>query len=332
MNELEIINMALENLQKQTHITGRWEPIVQKNLDGKVILNVENRDIKFNVEIKNELRNHHIQKIITLNRDHTPFMVVVGRLYPRIKDELRNQNIAYLEANGNVYVKNDDILLWIDTNPPLRTENKTGSRAFTKTGLKLVFLFLVDEYALNRTYRQLAEETGIGIGNISNVINGLKQGGFILPVDKNEYKLNNKKVLLEKWATAYDLRLKPTLKISNFRFLHEDDFYNWKKLPLQSGKTWWGGEPAGDLLTNYLRPAELTLYTTETRNELIKNYRLIPDDKGNIKAYQKFWQYEERNDNIVPPLLAYTDLINTNDRRCIETAQKIYDDFLQNRL
>ena len=76
----------------------------------------------------------------------------------------------------------------------------------------------------------------------------------------------------------------------------------------------------------------MTLYTTETRNDLIKNYRLIPDEKGNVKAYQKFWQYDEVNDNVVPPLLVYADLINTNDRRCTETAQKIYDEFLQNKL
>jgi len=102
--------------------------------------------------------------------------------------------------------------------------------------------------------------------------------------------------------------------------------------PIKKEKTWWGGEPAGDLLTNYLRPAELTLYTMETRNELIKNYRLIPDENGNVKAYNKFWQHDEVDDNTVPPLLVYADLINSNDRRCTETALKIYDEFLQNKL
>ena len=95
----------------------------------------------------------------------------------------------------------------------------------------------------------------------------------------------------------------------------------------------WGGEAAGDLLTNFLRPAELTLYTTETRNELIKNYKLLPDEKGNIKVYQKFWKEEDGDDKAwVNPLLVYADLINKNDRRCTETAQKIYDEYLQNKI
>ena len=196
----------------------------------------------------------------------------------------------------------------------------------------MVFEFLRDEAWINKTYRQIAEHAGTAIGNINNIITGLLQEGFLLPVAKNKYKLNNRQTLLNKWVAAYDLRLKPTLKIGTFRFLKKDDFANWKSLPLRNGKTWWGGEPAGDLLTNYLRPAELTLYTTETRNDLIKNYRLIPDEKGNVKACKKFWQYDGANDNTVPPLLVYADLINTNDRRCIETAQKIYDEFLQNKL
>lgn len=339
MTEQEIIHLALENLQKQTHIMGKWMPVDRKELDGEVDLELEGSNLKYHVEIKNELRNHHLQQIEALNREYPPLMVVAARLFPKIKEELRNQNIAYLEANGNVFLKHKGNMVWIETNPPIRTETKTGSRAFTKTGLKVVFQFLMDEAWINKTYRQIAEQTGTGIGNITNIVAGLKQDGFLLPVAKNEYRINNKKALLDKWVTAYDLRLKPTLKIGTFRFLKEEDFNNWTTVTLLRGKTWWGAEPAGDLLTNYLRPAELTLYTTETRNDLIKNYRLIPDEKGNVKAYQKFWQNEEIENNtttvkdvVVPPLLVYTDLMNTGDRRCIETAQKIYDEFLQNKL
>jgi hypothetical protein len=58
----------------------------------------------------------------------------------------------------------------------------------------------------------------------------------------------------------------------------------------------------------------------------------VPDENGNIKTYKQFWQFNEGYDNVVPPLLVYADLINTNDRRCTETAEKIYDEFLQNNL
>ena len=330
MTEDETIYLALDNLQKTAKIQGKWNPLDQKELDGKIALKINDQVTQYNVEIKNELRTHHIQQLINLNKDYHPLMVVAYRIFPKIKEELRYNQIAYLEANGNIYLKNNETTIWIDTNTTIETDKKTGTRAFTKTGLKVVFQFLLDEIWINKPYRQIAEQTGTGIGNITNIINGLKQDGFLLPITKNEYKLNNRRELMDKWIRAYDLKLKPTLKIGNFRFLNEENFNGWKNLPIYNGKTWWGAEPAADLLTNFLRPAELTLYTTETRTELIKNYRLIPDETGNIKAYNKFWNYNELHENIVPPLLIYADLINTNDRRCIETAQKIYDEFLQN--
>ena len=332
MNKQEVIYKALDTLEKNTRIKGKWVAFDRKETDGQLILIVDNQNTKHYVQIKNELRNHQLQPILAINQKYAPIMVVATHLFPKIKEELRQNNIGYLEANGNIYLKIKETILWIDTNKPIDTDNKKSTRAFTKTGLKVVFQFLVDENWVNKPYRKIAEQTGTGIGNITNIILGLKQDGFLIPIAKNEYKLNNKKELLNKWIAAYDMRLKPTLKVGTFRFLKENDFTNWKNIPIQNGKTWWGGEPAADLKTNYLRPAELTLYTTETRNELIKNYRLIPDEKGNIKIFNIFWKPEEGYNNIVPILLVYADLINTNDRRCIENAQKIYDEFLQNKL
>jgi hypothetical protein len=138
----------------------------------------------------------------------------------------------------------------------------------------------------------------------------------------------NKKELLEKWMDTYVERLKPALLIGTFRFLKEEDFKRWKGMPLTPGKTYWGGEPGGDKYTNYLRPEILTIYTLENRNEMIRNYRLIPDEKGNVKVYKKFWNDDTKHD-MAPPVLIYADLMTTGDNRCIETAQKMYNELLQ---
>ena len=220
----------------------------------------------------------------------------------------------------------------MDTQKPLPSIKSKANRAFTKTGLKVLFHFLLDGNDINRPYRDTANLAQVGLKNINYVISGLKEMGFLIKLNKEKYKLINKKELLDKWITAYGERLKPTLQIGTIRFLKQQDFNNWKNLPIHIGKTYWGSEPAGDLLTNYLRPAELTLYTTETRKALIKNYRLIPDEKGNIQVFKKFWERESENEKIVPPLLVYADLINANDRRCTETARKVYDELLQNKL
>jgi len=41
-------------------------------------------------------------------------MVIAGQIYPKMKEELRKENIAYLETNGNVFYKGKDLMLWID--------------------------------------------------------------------------------------------------------------------------------------------------------------------------------------------------------------------------
>jgi hypothetical protein len=332
MGKDNIINTAIENLNKNAGVVAHWDDLPGKKIDGKLTVQLGKQTIKLYADVKQELRQHQVPMLEKIAAEHKPFMIVAKHIFPKIKEELRQKNIAYLEANGNIWLQQKGAMLWLEGQKPIAAERGKGNRAFTKTGLIVVFQFLLNEQFVNKPYREIAGQTKVGLGNINYVMNGLKEMGFLIKVNKNEYKLTNKKELLDKWMVVYAERLKPALKIGTFRFLKEEDFTNWKKLPLLKNKTWWGCEPAGDILTNYLRPEELTIYTTETRNDLIKNYKLIPDEKGNVKAYKKFWQQDEANDKIVPPLLVYTDLINTNDRRCMQTAQKIYDEYLQSKL
>ena len=335
MKEHNTATMALENLQRTAQIKGKWKPIAlnraDNGLDGQIELTLDQNLIKLNAEVKNNLRTINLPLIYKLAKDHAPLIIIADHIFPKIKEELRNHNIAYLEANGNIWLKFGKTLLWIDANKTLPEEKEKINRAFTKTGLKVLFDFLRYETLINAPYREIAQRAEIALGNVNYILNGLKEKGFILKMNKDEYKLTNKEELLNAWMTKYAEKLKPELEIGTFRFLKEEDFVNWKRLPIKPGKTWWGGEPAGNLFTDYLKPAVLTLYTLETRNDLIKHYRLIPDPKGNVKVYKKFWKYDEVNDNTVPPLLIYTDLMNTGDHRCIETAQKIYNEFFKEK-
>ena len=337
MREEEIIHTALENLLKTTGITGKWKHNGQKEIDGKLEFYLENQLITLNTEIKRELRVHQLPGILTKARQFNPMMVVATHIFPGIKAELRKNHVAYLEANGNIYLNWNGKLVWIETQKPILAARENGNRAFTKTGARVLFHFLLDENLINRPYREIAKRAGVGLGNMNYIIQGLIETGFLIRLKEDQYKLYNKKELLEKWVRAYADRLKPNLRTGTFRFINEQDYNKWDQLQLKPGQTFWGGEAAGDLLTNYLKPDEFTLYTTETKAELEKNYRMVPDENGNIKVYKKFWNEEEDykpiiGKPVVPPLLAYADLIHHNDRRCVETAQKIYHDFLETHI
>jgi hypothetical protein len=333
MNDFKIVNIAIEQLLKVAKIKATWDEPNQDKLDGNLTIYVENKQIKFNAIVKKEVRNHQLNQFDRLKDFHHPIILIAERIFPKEKEELRERNIAYLEANGNIFVRTPNLYLWLETQRPIPTAKEKGNRAFTKTGLKVLFHFLIDDNLVGLTYRQIANITNVGLGNVNNIFTSLKETGFLLKLKQNEYIINNKKQLLEKWIVAYKETLQPTLEIGRFRFTNENNFIHWQDIQLQEGKTWWGGEPAGDLITNHLRPGELTLYTTETRNDLIKNYRMMPDPEGNIRAYIKFWDETlDTQTNAVPTLLTYTDLINVGDKRCRETAEIIYTKYVEPNL
>jgi hypothetical protein len=330
MNGGQIIDTALENLENATQIKGKWTAKGPKELDGQVTLNLAGERLTLNMEIKTELRNAVIPQIIDYNRRFEPFLLVAERLYPKVKEELRRHQVAYLEANGNFYLKQEGKWFFIDVNPPLPVERDVTTRAFTRTGLKVVFELLTVPELLQKPYRYIAEQTETAVGNITNIVQGLKQEGFVGQVNQHDWQLINKDGLIQRWAEVYEKKLKPILQVGTFRLAADKP--TWKDLRLNLQKTRWGGEPAGDILTNYLRPETYILYTDETRNDLIKNYKLIPDNHGPIKAYNKFWRNQPEDVDVVPPLLVYVDLINTGEKRCRETAQKIYDEYIRQNL
>ena len=334
------MHTALENLKHHTGIEGFYTANQKKGLDGEVELIFQNLPYRqaggkelFIVEVKREIRNHQLTVIEEMARNNKNFLLIAETIFPKIKEELRKQGIGYLDTAGNIFLQTAKHHLWIEGHKNQKTTTEKPNRAFKAAGLKVIYLFLTDEKLLNQPQRTIAEEAGIALGNINYILNGLKELKFLIEKNKKEFQLINRNELMQKWITRFEEKLKPTLHIGNFRFLKNEDYNHWKNIVLKKNQTYWGSEPAGAIITKYLLPEIFTLYTDETRNNLIKNYRLIPDPNGNVRAYKKFWKGQNTYDETtVHPILAYTDLVNTGDRRSIETAKKIYDELLSNRL
>ena len=138
--------------------------------------------------------------------------------------------------------------------------------------------------------------------------------------------------LLERWFVGYRETLRPTLLIGTYAFNKVKNTQNdWRKMDIKKADCLWGGEPAADLLTNYLRPQRFQLYTNQHKMQVMRTLHILPDAKGEIELYQQFWdkQHYLDFDNCVPPILVYTDLLLADDPRCAEAAQLIYGQYLK---
>lgn len=329
MNENQIIQTALERLTEQTGVKVEWKPGKDK-IAGEADFYFQKGKLHVFAEIKKEFRLHHLEKIIELADKYQPFMVVADIIFPALKEILREHKVGYLDTAGNLYLNTANNFVWIDGNRPIEKKKVITNRAFTKTGLKTVFYLLMHEDAINMPYRKLADATGVALGNIKNIIEGLKEAGFILAMNNTTLKILNREALLDRWLTGFMETLRPALHLGTYRFWDKNRIGNWQALALKPTESKWGGEPAGELLTNYLAPAHLTVYTKQ-KTELITKWTLIPDKGGNVHFYEKFWKDDKYDkEPFAPPLLVYADLMLTNDPRCQETAKMIYNKYLKN--
>ncbi len=217
MKENQIVTMALERLEKQTGIHGQWKP-AHKELDGKLNLFMQPKNLRMFVEVKKELRQHMLPHIFEMAEKYQPLMVVAENIFPKLKEILREKKIAYLDTAGNIYANIGNNFIWIDGNKPLQEKKPVTNRAFTKTGLKTVFYLLLNKDAINMPHRKLAEVTEVALGNIKNVIEGLRGTGFVLQVNDTTLKLQNKNALFERWITGYREILKPALQLGTYNF------------------------------------------------------------------------------------------------------------------
>jgi hypothetical protein len=337
MNQRDILDEAINQLTRNTEITVQWEPPpdngMDQGIDEAMTINVGGKEVLVLLEVKRTAQPYQLDGFIRKAREHKPLLVVAEQIYPGMKELLRENNIGYLDGAGNIYLQTGDQLIWIEGQKAVKQKETVTNRAFTRAGLQAVFYLLQHPEAINDPYRQLADRTGTALGNIRHILDGLKTAGYILPLDKKQVRLIKKKALQDRWIEGYRETLKPALHLGNFRLQDPNLFYDRDSLIGKVEGAVWGGEPAAEILTHHLQPGILTLYTPLTANTIMREWKLIPDIKGNIRIYRKFWKETDwDNQHITPPLMIYADLVVTGDPRNLETAALIHHQYLENEL
>ena len=286
---------------------------------------------QFYVEIKGELRQAALSSLLSqFGKDKDKWLLVSKYIPGPLKDDLRKNGVNYLEATGNCYVNTGNIYLYINDREVKQARQTPEGRLWKATGLKLLFVLIQDPGLIGAPYRRLSEFAGIALGSISPLLDELRHEGNIEKEDATGKEvLINRGRLIARWAELYPVVLRPKLRMGTFRFLREEQAGRWKDIQVEG--IYWGGEPGGELYTHHLIPEEFTLYTARQANELVTLLKIVPDEKGKVMVFQKFWHDWPGSSSVqgvAPPLLVYAELINGKDSRGWEVAEKIKNNYL----
>lgn len=328
--EQELLHRAFNNLQEEIALELRLlvNNTPAAHADGIIDIIANNQQYTFFIDKGKEPRQHHIDTLINKAKNHSefPYLLVAHTIFPKLQEQLKEHQINYLDLQGNAFLKNNNLFIYIQNQKKKVHKEETGNRAFTKTGLKVLFHLLINPELINENQRTIKEETGVALGNIPKVLDGLKQTGHLLTKNKNELLLINKKDLIDRWVEGYETRLKPNLKKRTF-----ETNVPLQEIQLNEKIAVWGGGHGADILTHYLRPEKYLLYTNEDQANLIRNYKLKPKTSGNVEVREMFWN-TAYNETTAPPLLIYADLMIEGGKRNMETAKKIYYEYIEPQL
>ncbi|MCT2561862.1 type IV toxin-antitoxin system AbiEi family antitoxin [Chryseobacterium herbae] len=287
------------------------------------------KEERLNIIAKSAIRDSNIGMVLTpfvnkTNNEKATILLVAKYISKSSAYLLKDNNLNYLDASGNAFIKKDGIFIFIEGQKGDKYD-KDHSRAFQEAGLKLMLLLLSKPESLECSYRELSEKTDISIGSVSNIFTELEDLNFILRT-KQKRTIKNKKDLIERWVIAYNDVLKPRILRKRMKFSEYVDFKTVKNLADKDNVVW-GGESAVSTLVNDFYPENFMLYSNEEVGTLSQKFGLSADPNGNVEIREFFWKFN--NETIsAPPLVVYADLISSGFERNIEIAKIIFENEL----
>jgi hypothetical protein len=240
-------------------------------------------------------------------------------------EHCRNLHLSFLDTAGNAYLDAPGLYVYITGQPRPKDVRESKFRAVGAAGLQVTFALLSRPELIRAPYRKIAHDAAAALGTITHVMRDLEARGFL--TGEPHRSLLDPRRLLEEWVTHYPIALRPKLHPRRFEASREQ----LTQADLRSLGACWGGELAAERFTQFLKPAGFTIYTHKPVNRLVTALRLRANPTGNVEVLDAFWNFEPdpKYLDLVPPVLAYADLLATRDGRNIEAANLIYEQHIE---
>jgi hypothetical protein len=318
----EITNQAIGAIREKMNQLQIQETrtFVEPPFDTKVTI----LGFDFNCVVVNELTAAILKRKQqeTANSNRLPIIYIAKYVSPRLMDEMCTHGINVLDCAGNCYIhyEKDGLVIFHLQNKGEKTERPKDRQypMFQEAGLKVILFLLLEKTNVALAYRKIQEATNVSLGTVKNILDELTNRGFILNTKDGRF-LKDREELLEQWAENFNIVMRPKLLMGKMKFRNEDDAENWEKLKLPEGMCW-GGECAANLMDPYLTPGAYMIYTEIPTARLMGTGKVQFDEDGNVDIYKKFWKTHG-----VPTPIVYADLLNANNGRCTEAAQRLIE-------
>jgi hypothetical protein len=325
----KILEKALDAFQKETGLNGDIHDYGYDEVgypDALIRIAYEDVELDFAVEVKLGITRAAIGVVAQgFLKFPEKGLLVTRHVNPRIAELLKKMAIPFIDTAGNAYINEPPLYIFIKGNKLAKEPHPERiQRAFRPAGLQVLYVLLCNPGIEDEPLREIAKAADVALGTVSWVMKELERMGFLIEMGRRGRRLVRKDNILKRWVTAYPEQLRPKLFRGRFRAINYDW---WKDINIKDFGAYWGGEVAAAVLTKYLRPEIVTIYTKDPIGKLVLKHKLKKDPDGNVEILNRFWNFKLNtfNNDLVHPVLVYADLMATGDNRNIETAGMIYD-------
>jgi hypothetical protein len=324
--EQRILNEAKHALERTTGLVVEIHPAPvgrDRGIDTVLELIQDRRKHRFLVEVKAVDRFETPALIKAKGQAHRePTLLVAPYITREVAEHCRQLHLPFIDTAGNAFLKVPGLLVYVVGNTKPAKLHYDRFRALNPAGLQIAFALACRPRLVQTTYREIAVQADVALGTVGPVLKDLEARGYLQFKNVADRKLLDPEHMIEEWVTHYPVTLRPKLNPKRF----QADVQRLQQVNLPQN-AYWGGEPAAERLTRYLKPAEFTIYAREPIVQLVAAGRMRADPTGNVEILDTFWNFDAETafPDVVPPLLAYADLLATHDGRDAEAARMIYE-------
>jgi len=344
MNEKEIFRKCIDNLQgfkpvRSIKIREDLKTLREKGIDAHIEIEFKNEHGHFGVEIKSLLKRPLPVYLYQLSRSSDePLMVMSAYINPSIAADLRSAGIQYIDVAGNAFLQiGDCIHIEVKGKKSGYPVQEVSGSLFQPKLMQLLAIFIIDPAAVNQTVRTLAKRAGLSKDRVSVALRLLKEKGWLIQSGKTEYRLTGKRELFDQWLMNYGERLRPKLILGTYKIPPSIEMHLEEKLSTmfdeQPGSYALTGSLGANRLLHYYRGKTMEIFVLPGMTDSIrKELKLIPSRESNVTLLNLFSSeiiFRQDDTAVAHPLFIYAELLYHGGERERETAQMIYDQFLQ---